>query len=153
MWYSSIYRAHCRILTSYAVAGFAPCGCDGASPEDCRASQLLASRSHYTLSLYYSIVILTTLGYGDVTPSNVEYVVASGLALAGVLVLSVLIGSVGALMERERGGLARSGSGIEGAVGTETRTMPCVRGLSQAKAIQLRAHDVFGHVEVVMCLE
>lgn len=45
--------------------------------------------------LYFSIVTITTLGYGDMLPLNAHAQIAAGFeAIAGVLYIAVLIGSI-----------------------------------------------------------
>jgi CRP-like cAMP-binding protein len=111
MWYATIAYTECRIPRSNPVIGYAPCGCDDG--EDCRDWNWLikysggqdqydmfyGNQSTYMVSLYYSVVTLSTLGYGDITPANdTEQVVAAMLALGGAIMFSVLIGSIGTLI-------------------------------------------------------
>ena len=112
IWFATIYYADCQIPMTDPVTTYAPCGCDPdqgcrdwnwlikyAGGTETQYQIFMQNRSAYTVSLYYSIVTLTTLGYGDVTPSNnVEQVVSSGLALGGAVMFSILIGSIGNLM-------------------------------------------------------
>ena len=45
--------------------------------------------------LYYSIVTLTTLGYGDILPTNSLAMMAAGFeSIVGVLYIAVMIGSI-----------------------------------------------------------
>ena len=49
----------------------------------------------YTISLYYSIMTLTTVGYGDVTPGTLsEYVTATLIMFAGGFIWAYVIGGI-----------------------------------------------------------
>jgi hypothetical protein len=49
-------------------------------------------------SLYFTIVTLATVGYGDVTPANdIERSYATALALVGAIVFAYCIGSISSL--------------------------------------------------------
>lgn len=113
MWFGTIEYAACQIPQADPVVSYAPCGCEDG--EDCRDwnwlikysggqdqyDLFIQNKSAYMMSLYYSTVTLTTLGYGDITPSNdVEQVVAAMLSLSGGIMFSILIGSMGTLITK-----------------------------------------------------
>lgn len=54
----------------------------------------------YIYSLYFSVVTVTTVGYGDITPSNyIECLFLIGTLLISSAVYAFLINSIGNLME------------------------------------------------------
>ncbi len=87
------------------------CGCDPATTVcqdwnwlikyDAAIYQGNSTEARYLASVYYAIVTLTTLGYGDVLPTNqAERGLASALALLGALAFSFLISNIGSLVSK-----------------------------------------------------
>jgi len=49
----------------------------------------------YTTSLYYTVATITTVGYGDISGTNVwERVIGCFLMMAGVIIFSISSGSI-----------------------------------------------------------
>ena len=58
--------------------------------------------SKYGIAIYFSVVTLSTVGFGDVTPTNdLERIVASFLALCGAVIFAYCIGSISTLANEE----------------------------------------------------
>ena len=58
--------------------------------------------SKYLAAMYFAVVTLSTVGYGDVTPTNdMERVFAAVLALAGAVIFAYCIGSISTLANQE----------------------------------------------------
>jgi hypothetical protein len=56
----------------------------------------------YLASMYFAIVTLCTVGYGDIVPTNdLERVFAGGLALCGGVIFAFCIGSISSLANQE----------------------------------------------------
>ena len=111
-WFATISYESCEIPATDPVVYFAPCGCDPdlgcqdwnwllkySGGTEIQYQLFMQNRSAYIVSLYYSLVTLTTLGYGDVTPSNAtEQFIAALLTLAGAVMFSALIDAIGRLI-------------------------------------------------------
>jgi hypothetical protein len=78
-----------------------------------------------TQMLYFSLVTVTTAGYGDITPvTPVAQISAALEAALGTLYLAILIGRiVGELAPRQRSGAGRS-EGSSGQAGVESEDRP-----------------------------
>jgi len=64
-------------------------------PEECNGNTVMHFGEAFSLSIYWSVTTLTTVGYGDVTPSNIgEVVIAIIVMLMGIMSFAVLIGSM-----------------------------------------------------------
>jgi hypothetical protein len=50
--------------------------------------------------LYFSIVTWTTLGYGDVVPTDASRMIAASEALVGYIFMAILISSFGYILNR-----------------------------------------------------
>ena len=113
IWYLVIDLNNCLIPADMSPhsSGSVTCDCDPSITEcqdwnwlirydpDVYYSNNTVSR--YLLSGYYSVVTLTTLGYGDVLPTNqVERGISSALALAGAVSFSFLITSISGLVSK-----------------------------------------------------
>jgi CRP-like cAMP-binding protein len=112
LWYLTIEWASCQVPEGFE-GPYVSCGC---GPDQvCEDWNWLIkyagtrelfeltvqNRSHYLISLYYTVVTLTTLGYGDITPSNdLEFAFSTILSLLGAIMFSFLIGSIGRLLTR-----------------------------------------------------
>ena len=111
LWHAVIDLNGCAIPLDQIPAGAVVCGCDPAAGE-CQDWNWLVKydpavyRSNttvprYLTSVYYSIVTLTTLGYGDVVPTNqAERGVSSALALCGAVAFSFLISNISRLVSK-----------------------------------------------------
>ena len=112
-WFLSIEWGNCQIPAEWGLAAYFVCGCS--ADEDCvdwnwlvkyaggqeNYQRSMANRSHYLPALYYTVVTMTTLGYGDITPSNdYELAAACVLSLLGAVMFSFLIGAIGGLLSR-----------------------------------------------------
>ncbi len=107
-WHLAIEFNACTVPADALGTPSVICGCDPAV-SDCQEWNWLAkydpeihrgnsTGARYLVSIYYSVVTLTTLGYGDVLPTNPpERALASALALAGAVAFSFLIGNIGSL--------------------------------------------------------
>jgi voltage-gated potassium channel Kch len=57
----------------------------------------------YTVSLYWSVMTFTTIGYGDIVPfTNVERIFDIVAMLIGALVFGYIIGAVGNVVQQVR---------------------------------------------------
>lgn len=59
-------------------------------------------------ALYFSMVTFSTLGYGDLTPTEEFQLIASGQALLGLLVFGLLIGYASSLFAEKSSASARN---------------------------------------------
>ena len=109
IWHFVIELNACSIPADIIPSGTVTCGCDGS---DCQQYNWLIKYdatifysnntvARYLVSVYYSVVTLTTLGYGDVLPTNqAERGVSSALALMGAVMFSFLISNISGLVSR-----------------------------------------------------
>src|SRR5262249_48880811 len=89
----SIFGAFCGYLLVGVIFGHVFCVAEALQPGSFKASVPLASddRDHYVL-FYYSVITLTTVGYGDVTPARGAMRGLAMLeALAGQFYIAVLM--------------------------------------------------------------
>ena len=117
LWMLVVQLNDCRIPKNYGMAMMeynAECSCfESLTPGECmewnwlvRYDQNLweqkdAIAAKYLTSIYFTIVTLSTVGYGDVTPTNdAERAYAVMLALAGALVFAFCIGSISSLAQQ-----------------------------------------------------
>ena len=133
VWHSSIDANNCMIPSGPIPTGSVTCGCDG---DKCQDYNWLVkyddsiytgnnTYSRYLVSVYYAVVTLTTLGYGDVVPTNdFERGISSGLALLGALMFSFLISNISVLVSK--------GNAVEVAVSEELHAL---RDLCSAKNV------------------
>ena len=111
IWHLVIDVNNCLIPADLTPSGSVVCGCDP-SVMECQDWNWLvkydpdvyngnSTSARYLVSIYYSVVTLTTLGYGDVLPTNqVERGIASALALAGAVAFSFLISNISGLVSK-----------------------------------------------------
>ena len=111
LWHLVIDLNDCLIPADEIPGGSVVCGCDPLITE-CQEWNWLAkydpalyqgnsTEARYLVSVYYSIVTLTTLGYGDVLPTNqAERGVSSALALLGAVAFSFLISNISNLVSK-----------------------------------------------------
>ena len=70
------------------------------SPELVRSGAPWSSK--YLVAIYFAVVTLSTVGYGDVTPTNdSERIFAASLALLGAVIFAYCIGSISTLANQE----------------------------------------------------
>jgi potassium voltage-gated channel Eag-related subfamily H protein 7 len=80
IWHGVIATNGCRVPAADAPSSTVVCGCEGDDSQCQEWNWLLkydpavyrgnSSSARYLVSVYYSVVTLTTLGYGDVLPTN-----------------------------------------------------------------------------------
>ena len=110
-WFLVIDLNDCMIPADQLPGPSVICGCDPATTEcqewnwfikyDAAIYLGNSTEARYLVSVYYAIVTLTTLGYGDVLPTNqAERGVASAFALLGALAFSFLISNIGSLVSK-----------------------------------------------------
>jgi potassium channel len=111
IWYSIIELNGCVVPAGPVPTGSVRCGCT-AEPAGCQEYNWLvkydgsiyagnSSSARYLASVYYAVVTLTTLGYGDVVPTNnAERFLSSCLALLGAVMFSFLISNISGLVSK-----------------------------------------------------
>ena len=114
VWYGIIDANACRLPADITPSASNLCGCRAAD-SDCQDwnwlirydPDMYATRwdgdvhSQYLVSLYFAVVTLTTLGYGDVVPTNhAERVFCLFLVVGGAVLFSFFVASVSALVVR-----------------------------------------------------
>jgi hypothetical protein len=111
IWFAVIDLNHCIIPADLFPSGSVVCGCDPSATACQEWNWLIkydatifagnATAPRYLASVYYAVVTLTTLGYGDVLPTNqAERGVSSALALSGALAFSFLISNISRLVSQ-----------------------------------------------------
>ncbi len=110
LWYYNIDINDCLIPAGPIPTGSVVCGCEEGQP--CQAYNWFvrydnavytgnSTSARYFVSVYYAIVTLATLGYGDVLPTNgSERALSSALALIGAVMFSFLIGNINGLVSK-----------------------------------------------------
>ena len=133
IWYSAIIAGGCSVPAGPIPSGSVTCGCDGDACQDYNwlvkyDDSIYTSNStvsHYLVSVYYAVVTLTTLGYGDVVPTNeFERGISTGLALLGAIMFSFLISNISVLVSK--------GNAVEVAVGD---ALSAIRDLCSHKSV------------------
>ena len=67
---------------------------DGSAAIDPTAESVAGTFSRYVLALYWSVMTVTSIGYGDVTPESVaEFWIVSVIMLFGGIMWAYIIGS------------------------------------------------------------
>jgi hypothetical protein len=151
IWHSVIAANNCVVPAGPTPTGSVTCGCDG---DDCQDYNWLvkydesvyngnSTYRRYVISVYYAFVTLTTLGYGDVVPTNtLERLISTALALLGAVMFSFLISNISVLVSK--------GNAVEVAVSEELHAL---RDLCSAKnvpvplalSIRRAASHLLGH--------
>ena len=146
-WYGMIDLGDCHIHTDAQPIGTsAVCDCDGPGCSDWNwlahydpelyRSDSGDTRSRYLVSLYFAIVTLTTLGYGDVVPTNDrERLFVVALVIAGALMFSFLISSISSIVSQ--------GNSFENAIShysAELSDLCSLRNLPKSLRVRARAH-------------
>ena len=124
IWYAIIDLNSCYIPASQIPGASVVCGCDS-SVIECQEWNWMIKYdpvifagndaiSRYLISVYYAIVTLTTLGYGEVVPTNqVERGISSALALCGAVSFSFLISNISRLVSKGNIVEVLRGSGLD----------------------------------------
>lgn len=111
IWHAVIDVNNCSIPAEQIPGAAVVCGCDPTITE-CQPWNWLVkydpiifnsnvTAARYLVSIYYSFVTLTTLGYGDVVPTNqAERGISSALALMGAVSFSFLISNISRLVSK-----------------------------------------------------
>ena len=113
VWHMSIDLEGCEIPDAeFPPSTAVICECDSGTNTSCHEWNWLqkydstlfrdgVSSARYLVSVYYSVVTLTTLGYGDVVPTNgAEQGVSTTFALLGAVAFSFLISNFEFLISR-----------------------------------------------------
>jgi len=100
MWMIPVVHGNCAPDSELFLAGACTNWLNNYAPELMQGSAPWSSK--YLASLYFAVVTLSTVGYGDVLPSNdLERCVAALLALAGAVIFAYCIGSISTLANQE----------------------------------------------------
>ena len=100
LWMVPVMHGDCTLDSESFLEGACTNWLDTYEPRLAKPGVHWARR--YLASMYFAIVTLCTVGYGDVVPTNdLERVFAGGLALCGGVIFAFCIGSISTLANQE----------------------------------------------------